>query len=180
MDQSSNQPLMRWMGSSCVAHPLLLAYGSFFHRHTPSEGQSKPLVIEEKQTHFAADLKAEVTLSSHLTLKFRHYRFFFFYFLVEVQKMKKLLKKLQTEHLCLQQSMEMSGIIKTRTIKAYLPSTKSIVEKAKRGLQILLLKHIPVPNAPLKWGTPRCLPCNLLLCTLNTCLMQISEIIMSI
>lgn len=39
--------------------------------------------------------------------------------------------KLQTEHLCLQQPMEMSGIINAGTIKAYLSSTESTVEDAK-------------------------------------------------
>lgn len=54
---------MRRMGNSCVAYCLLLAYGNFFHRHTPPENRSWPLIDEEKQTHFAADFKAEVIKS---------------------------------------------------------------------------------------------------------------------
>lgn len=141
------------------------------------------LVIEEKHTHSSADLKGEVSLSSHLTLKFRYYRTDFFTSWLKFKKMEKWEKSVKKIYkLNMQQCMEMSGIIKTRSIQTYLSSTKSIAENAKWRLQILsyLILETYTSNASLKRGTPRCFPCKLWLCTSKTCLMQISETTMSI
>lgn len=88
-----------FMGNSCVVHPLLLASGRFFHGQNPTWAPGMCYWITTNSFLFSPQSRS--SLSSHLTLKFRYYRFLFLLPDWSFKKRKNgkiYLKKLQPEH----------------------------------------------------------------------------------
>lgn len=161
-----------FMGNGCVVHPLLLASGRFFRGHNPTWAPGMCYWITANS--FLCSPQSRSSLSSHLTLKFRYYRFLFLLpdWSLKKGKTGKSIKKITTWRLCLQQSLKMSWIIKTRMVKTYLCSTKSIVENAKWRLQILSCFFLGPYTSPQCFPQMRnttVLPWKILLCPPKAC-----------
>lgn len=87
-----------FMGNSCVVQPLLLASGRFFQGQNLTWAPGMCYWITANS--FLCSPQSRSSLSSHLTLKFRYYRFLVLLpnWSLKKEKWENLYKKLQPEH----------------------------------------------------------------------------------